>query len=91
MLAWTFAWLERALARFFVICTKATLAAFGLAIDHHVVEQVVVPAHFPDLRVHDDRAIEPGHFEGCWGTFVDGQLVVPADHIVPPGIFDVSL
>ena len=33
------------------------------AIDHVVVEQIVVAAALPDLRVHDDGRIETDHLE----------------------------
>ena len=38
------------------------------AIDHEVVKQVVVARALPDLRVHDDRAIEADHFVGARGA-----------------------
>ena len=61
------------------------------AIDHVVVEQVVVARALPDLRVHDDRAVEAGHFVGRRGAGRDLQLVVGGDHVAPPGLADVPL
>ncbi len=37
-------------------------------VDHVIVEQVVVAAALPDLRVHDDGRIETDHLESPWGT-----------------------
>src|SRR5262249_18200890 len=37
-------------------------AALALAtVHHHVVEQIVVSRTLPDLRVHDNRAVQTGH------------------------------
>ena len=48
-------------------------------------------AAFPHLRVHDDRAVEAGHFIGGGCTGGDGQFVVPGDHVLPPGVLDIPL
>ncbi len=41
------------------------ITLFGLAaIDHEIVEQVIMPRAPPDLGVHDDRAIQPDHLVG---------------------------
>ena len=39
------------------------VAAFRLgAVHHEIMEKVVVTGAFPDLRVHDNRAVQTGHF-----------------------------
>ncbi len=45
----------------------------------------------PDLRVHDDRAVEAGHFVGFGRTGGGGEVVVTGDHVAPPGFLDVPL
>ncbi len=68
------------------------VAFFRLAaIDHVIMEQVVVPGDLPDLRVHDDRAVQAHHFVGRRGAGGDNQLVVTGDHVPPPGLADVPL
>ena len=68
-----------------------SIAALRLfAVDHEVVEKVVVPGAFPDLRMHNDRAVEPGHFKRARRAGKLFELVVPDDHVVPPRFFDVS-
>ena len=59
------------------------------AIDHEIVEQIVMARTLPDLRVHDDRAIQPDHFVGRGGAGRDLQLVIRGDHVAPPGLADV--
>ena len=49
------------------------------AIDHRVAEPADVSRRFPDLGIHDDRAIETDH-------------VVSHHHVIaPPCVLDVSL
>ena len=61
------------------------------AIDHVVVEQVVVARTLPDLRVHDDRAIQSDHLIGRRRARLHIELVVAGDHVAPPGLADVAL
>ena len=61
------------------------------AIDHVVVEQVVVARTLPDLRVHDDGAVEADHFIGRRGAGRNLQFVVAGDHVAPPRLADVPL
>ena len=61
------------------------------AIDHVVVEEVVVSGAFPDLGMHDDGRVEAGHLEAGGGPGGDFQLVLGRDHVAPPGLADVSL
>ena len=69
-----------------------TVAPLRLAaIDHVVVEEVVMARTLPHLRVHDDRAVDAGHFKGRRGAGRGVQLVVGRDHVVPPGLADVPL
>ena len=49
------------------------------AVDHRVGEAADVARGFPDLRVHDDRAVEPDH------------VVAHLDVVAPPGVLDVPL
>ena len=68
------------------------VAVFRLAaIDHEIMEQVVVAGDLPDLRVHDDRAVQADHFVGRRGAGRNHQLVVAGDHVPPPGLADVPL
>ena len=46
-----------------------------------------MPARDPDFRIHDDRAIEPDHFDFL--AVRTGGWV--ADHVLPPGVLDVLL
>ena len=46
-----------------------------------------VPARYPDLRVHDDRAVEADHADLL---AVRARRRV-ADHVLPPGVLDVPL
>ncbi len=55
------------------------------------MEQVVVAGDLPNLRVHDDRAVQADHFVGRGGAGRDQQLVVAGDHVPPPGLADVPL
>ena len=67
-------------------------AAFALAaIDHFVDEQVVVPAALPNLRVHDDRRINPSHAINPRRTGEHIQVIVSQDHVLPPSVLDVTL
>ncbi len=59
-------------------------------VDHVIVEQVVVAAALPDLRMHDDRAVESDHLESPWRTGRRDQFVVASDHVVPPGLLEVA-
>jgi hypothetical protein len=61
------------------------------AVDHPVVKQVEVPGTLPDLRVHDDRAVEAGHLVGARRARHRGELVVAGHHVVPPGVLEVAL
>ena len=63
------------------------------AVDHIVVEQIVMAGAFPDLRMHDDRAVQPGHLVGRRGPFLGDQQFVVSDVTMslPPGFADVSL
>ncbi len=68
------------------------VAAFRLAaIDHVVVEEVVMARALPHLRVHDDGAVDAGHFKGRGGPGRGLRLVMGGDHVAPPGLADVSL
>jgi hypothetical protein len=60
------------------------------AIDHVIVEQVVVSATFPDLRMHNNGAIETGHLVSAGRTGFYDEFIVCHDHIVPPCIFDIA-
>jgi hypothetical protein len=72
-----------------VVGAEARLA--GAAIDQHVVKQVVVPAHFPHLGVHDDTAIQADHRIRRHSAGRRCSVVVSDDHVTPPGILDISL
>ena len=55
------------------------------------MEQVVVARAFPNLRVHDDRAVEADHFISTGCTCGLDEFVVSLAHVAPPSVFDVSL
>ncbi len=76
--------LERAFAGLHVVGPEAGLAL--AAIDHHVVEQVVVAGALPDLRMHDDRRLDADHGERLRRTGQDRELVVVGDQVVVPGV-----
>ena len=57
------------------------------AVHHHVVEQIEVAGGFPDLRVHNDRAVEADHLV----FLAAGADRRAAHHVVPPGVLDVAL
>ena len=71
------------------VVESIALLAFA-AVDHEVVEEIVVTGAFPDLRVHDDGAIEPSHLEFSRRAGKEFHFVMADDHIVPPGVFNVS-
>ncbi len=60
------------------------------AIDHEIVEQIVVAGTLPDLRMHDDRAIEADHLVGPRCPRQGGQIVMAGDHVSPPGVLEVA-
>ena len=72
-----------------VVVAVATLAL--AAVDHQVVEQVIMPGGFPDARVHDDRRLDAGHLERARRTLRLYPLIVRGDHVRPPGVFNVAL
>jgi hypothetical protein len=61
------------------------------AVDHPVVEQIEVARALPDLRMHDDRAVEPRHFVRGWGADGAGEFVMPRDHVEPPRVLEIAL
>ena len=68
------------------------VAALALAaVDHQVVEQVVMPGGLPNARVHDDRRLDAGHLERPRRTLRLYTLIVRGDHVRPPGVFNVAL
>ena len=62
-----------------------------LAVDHEIVEKIVMSGAFPNLRMHNNRAIEPGHFKRTGRAGKLYHLVMPDDHIVPPRVFHIAL
>ncbi len=68
------------------------IAAFGFAaVDHLVGKQVVVSGHLPDLRVHDDRGLDPHDVEPARSCGIGQHRVVGHDHILPPRLPNVPL
>ena len=68
------------------------VAVFRLAaIDHEIMEQIVMAGDLPDLRVHDDCAVQADHLVGRRGAGRDEQFVVAGDHVPPPCLADVPL
>ena len=69
-----------------------TVTFFGFsAVNHHVMEEVVVTGALPDLRMHDDGAVESSHFETALCAGKNTQIVMVGDHVLPPGFLDVPL
>ncbi len=60
------------------------------AIDHEIAEEIEMAGAFPDLRVHDDGAIEPDHLVGRGSAGQDANIVMGGDHVAPPGFLDVA-
>jgi hypothetical protein len=54
---------------------------------HRITETRQVAAGFPDLGVHDDRAIDTDHLD----VLAAGAGRRVADHVLPPGVLDVAL
>ena len=62
-----------------------------LAIDHEIMEKIVMARALPHLRIHDDGAIEADHLKRRRRTWQRGQVVMAGDHVAPPGFLDVAL
>ncbi len=60
------------------------------AVDHHVMEQVVVPRAFPDLRMHDQSRFQSDHLIRGWRAGGLEQLVVSRHHVVVPNVSHVA-
>ena len=58
---------------------------------HHIAKQIMVPTDLPNLGMHYNRAVEPGHFVRGRRAIGRFELVVGGDQVLPPGIFDVTL
>ena len=71
-----------------MILTKSSFA--GMAIDHHVVEQIVMPRTFPDLWMHDQGGFQPDHLKRRRRAGWLKQFVVSGHHVVVPHIANVS-
>ena len=54
-------------------------------------KEVVVSAALPDLRMHDDGAVESCHFVGAGRTAGNDEFIMGHDPIVPPCVFDIAL
>src|SRR4051812_44231611 len=61
------------------------------AIDHWVTESGEMPGSLPDLRVHDDRAVESNHGVRRGRAGERRQVVMVGDIVIPPSVFDVPL
>ena len=61
------------------------------AVDHEIVEEIVMARTLPHLRMHDDRAIETHHIERTRCSRQCAEFVVADDHVAPPGFLDVAL
>ncbi|MNC89846.1 hypothetical protein D3C83_58480 [compost metagenome] len=48
-------------------------------------------AGLPDPGIHEQGGIEPDHREARRRTGRHLELVVPGDHVVPPGLLDIAL
>ena len=51
-------------------------------IDHEVVKEIVMSAALPDLRVHDDGAVETCHFVSAGRTGFYDEFIMGHDPIV---------
>src|SRR5690606_30989036 len=60
-------------------------------IDHVIMKHVEVAAALPDLRVHDDRGVEPDHFVRGRGPHRNAELIVAANHVQPPSLLQIPL
>ena len=61
------------------------------AVDHPVVKEVEVARDLPDLRVHDDRAVEARHLVGRGSALDRREFVVAGDHVTPPAVLEIPL
>src|SRR5260370_23917304 len=66
-----------------LICTDEVPAPSAFA--HRIRKSPHVPARFPHLRIHNDRAIDPDHRD----FLTVGPWTRVAHHVVPPGVLDV--
>src|ERR1700722_12607925 len=71
-----------------MIGTKELLAR--LAALHPSIKEIVVSRYLPDLRIHDDGAIQPHHLIGRRRSGQCCQVVMAGDHVAPPGFLDVA-
>ena len=60
------------------------------AVDHHVVEQIIVPGALPDLRMHDQSGFKSDHLKRGRRTGGLQQLIVSRHHIVVPNVTNVA-
>src|SRR4029079_19367018 len=60
-------------------------------VDHRVAEAADVPARFPDLRVHQQRAVEADHAVGARRAVRRRGLVVVQEHVLPPRLLQIAL
>src|SRR5205823_4578628 len=67
--------------------SKQFLATFGRATHHRVLKTTHMSARFPDLGIHDDRAIHADHAD----FLAIGSRRRVADHVLPPDFLDVAL
>src|SRR5262245_43714387 len=67
------------------------VAFFRLAaVDHKIVEEVIVPRTFPYLRMHDDSRIESHHFERQRRAGRRGEIIMSGHHVAPPCFLNVA-
>ena len=79
--------LEREHSELIGAVTRARLAV----VDHRIAEPADVAARFPDLRIHQQRAVEPDHAERRRRPGRRRGFVVMRDHVVPPRLLQVAL
>ena len=72
------------------LVVSVTPLRFG-AVYHFVVEQVVMPGAFPNLRMHNNRAVQTNHLKFGRRAGHENHLVVRLNHVVPPRFLDVAL
>ena len=54
------------------------------------MEQVIVATALPNLRVHDDGAIESHHLKLTGSTLRRCQFIMARNHVMPPSLFQVA-
>src|SRR5579875_1503280 len=81
-----FTWFERASRCGQLVGSKTPFAALGFTIDHQVGKAAGMPAGYPYLGIHNNRAIQPDD-RNFLSIRAERRV---AYHVLPPRFFDVA-